>query len=497
MDTSHTSRRDVLLRLASMGALGAFAALRQRSALAQVPRDASLHAIKGKVIERGDADYELWRQSMVWHRSKPDRYPQIIVQAKSEQDVIEAVGYAARNKLKISVRSGGHNSNGPSLRDGGVVIDVSSMDEIRIDAKSRIAAIQPGVRSEHLMAVARAQGLSFPVPHCPSVGLSGFTMGGGIGWNYPQCGGVSTFSIMAAEIVTADGRRLLASPEQNADLYWAVRGAGPGFFGVVTRLFLQLYPLPGAIMASSYIFALDRLETVTSTLAKIRDEHDVRRVELIVLLMHHPEAPADASPEQSKICFFTAFAFEESEAQATAMLKPFADSALAEQCLVKMENQRFSYEELYERFFGLDDSAGKMARYAVDNVLTNEGGRTLHALAEHLRAAPGKDCHVLASFNMRLEQKADACFSWAADCFVGCYAIWDAAADDPVFFDWLARSLPMMDPFAVGHYVNEVEGRGHPERFRQCFSAANWARLQELRATHDPQGVFHHYLGHS
>ena len=347
------------------------------------------------------------------------------------------------------------------------------------------------------MAVARAQGLSFPVPHCPSVGLSGFTMGGGIGWNYPQCGGVSTFSIMAAEIVTADGRRLLASPEQNADLYWAVRGAGPGFFGVVTRLFLQLYPLPGAIMASSYIFALDRLETVTSTLAKIRDEHDVRRVELIVLLMHHPDAPADASPEQSKICFFTAFAFEETEAEATAMLKPFADSALAQQCLVKMENQRFSYEELYERFFG---STIPPARW-LDTRSTTCSPTKVAGRCTRWRTTcaprPERIAMCLRHSTWNSNRRRTPASRGLADCFVGCYAIWDAPADDPVFFDWLARSLPLMDPFAVGHYVNEVEGRGHPERFRQCFSEANWERLQQLRATYDPQGVFHHYLGHS
>lgn len=350
------------------------------------------------------------------------------------------------------------------------------------------------------MAAARARGLSFPVPHCPSVGLSGFTMGGGIGWNYPQCGGMATFSILAAEIVLADGRKVSASPTENSDLYWAVRGSGPGFFGVVTRLFLQLYPLAKSILASSYIFPLADLETVTTTLHAIRARHDVSRVEFIVLLMDHPEAPADAPAEHSKICFFSAFAFESEEAAARAALQPFADSTLAERCLVKMEYQPFAYEGLYGRFFGQGDPTGKMARYAVDNVLTNDGSKALHALADHLRDAPGRDCHVLASFNMHVLPRSDACFSWEADCFVGCYAIWDDAKDDPVFFDWLAKSLPLMDPFATGHYINEVEGRGqagHPERFRGCFSAANWDRLQELRAKWDPTGVFHHYLGHS
>jgi FAD/FMN-containing dehydrogenase len=502
MNNKTLSRRLVLKQLVSMSVLGALGPLRSLPLAAEVDRSVgkSIHGIQGKIIRRQDENYELWRQSMVWHQSKPNRYPDMIIQAQSDQDVIAAVKYAAENKLKVAIRSGGHNSNGPSLRNGGVLIDVSAMSDIKIDESTQIASIQPGVRSLQLVTEAREKGLSFPVPHCPSVGLSGFVMGGGIGWNYPQRGGMATFSIVGAKIVTADGKLVIASADQNPDLFWAVRGAGPGFFGVVTRLQLKLYPVPKAIMASSYIFPLDDLETVTTALDNIRKNNYVERVELITLLMHHPEVPADAPPEESKICFVTAFAFEDSEDGAKAVLEPFAQSALATKSMVKIENQVFSFESLYERYFSLEDSAGRMARYAVDNVLTNDGSKTLHALADHFRRAPSKDCHVLAAYGMNLEKKNDSCFSTVADCFVGCYSIWDGEENDDRNFRWLAQTLPLMDPFAEGHYVNEVEGRkgrGHPDRFRQCFSDANWKRLQQLRQKYDPNGVFHSYLGHT
>jgi len=497
MNKLRSSRRQTLKQLVGMTALGAINALRAPRALAAGGTACSpIPGVAGRTICRQDPDYEVWRQAMVWHMSKPKRYPDMIVQATSEKDVIAAVKYAAKNKLKIAVRSGGHNSNGSSLRDGGLLIDVSAMDAIRIDEARQIASIQPGVRSLDLVKAAREKGLSFPVPHCPSVGLGGFTLGGGIGWNWAQRGGMATFSIVGAEIVTADGRLLHASPKENPDLYWAVRGVGPGFFGVVTRLHLKLYPVPRAIMASSYIFPLAELETATSALDAIRKEHDVGRVELIMVLMHHPEAPADAPPEKSKICFFTAFVFEDSEQQARQALQPFAQSALATNCLVKMENQPFDFEGLYEHYFSLNDPAGRCARYAVDNVLTNQGSKTLAALAEHFREAPTRDCHVLAGFNLNTRTAPDSCFSWEVDCYVGCYAIWDDEQDDARNFAWLNQSLPLMDPFAEGHYINEVEGRGHPERFRQCFNDANWLRLQNLRQHYDPQGLFHHYLGY-
>lgn len=182
MNDKTLSRRLVLKQLASMSVLGALGPLRSLP-LAAAEVDGSLAksipGIQGKIIRRQDKNYELWRQSMVWHQSKPNRYPDMIIQVQSEQDVIAAVKYAAQNKLRVAIRSGGHNSNGPSLRNGGALIDVSAMSDIQIDESRQIASIQPGVRSLQLVTEAREKGLSFPVPHCPSVGLSGFVMGGG------------------------------------------------------------------------------------------------------------------------------------------------------------------------------------------------------------------------------------------------------------------------------------------------------------------------------
>lgn len=498
MTNNMFSRRLALKQLVSLSALGALGLMRAPSSIAGTnKRPAKLiPSVEGKVIGRKDSHYELWRQSMVWHASKPNRYPEMIVQAQSEADVIKAVKFAADNKLKVAIRSGGHNSTGSSLRDGSLLIDLSALDNLYIDTAAQVAYVEPGVRSLQLVTAARGKGLSFPVPHCASVGISGFVMGGGIGWNYAQRGGVATFSIVGAEIITAQGKRLLATADQNADLYWAVRGSGPGFFGVVTRLHLQLYPVPQAIMASSYIFSLDDLKAATEALDAIKaDKTIAERVEVIGLLMHNPEAPPEAPPEKSKIFFVTAFAFEDSVADAKAVLAPFAK--LSTQSLVAMENQSFTFEQLYDRFFSLEDPGGRMARYAVDNILTDKGSQTLLALADHFRQAPSRDSHVLASWGMKLERKDDACFSGLGDCFIGCYSIWDREEDDQRNYAWLRQTPTLMDPFADGHYVNEVDGQGNADRYRQCYSEGNWKRLQQLRKQYDPQGVFHSYLGHS
>ncbi|MES9815384.1 MAG: FAD-binding oxidoreductase [Candidatus Thiodiazotropha sp.] len=498
MTQARFSRRQVLKRLASLGAIGAMGSLRSFSLFANEQRGhptGALPGVKGRVVHRYDDDYEAVRQSIVWHKSKPGRYPDVIVQARSEQDVINAVKFAAKNNLKVTTRSGGHKSTGVSLRDGGLLVDVFSLNDIQIDVNRKMASVQSGVKSAHLISVANEQGLAFPVPHCPSVALGGFLMGGGFGWNYAHRGGMSCFSVEAAEIVTGEGKLLMASADQNSDLLWAVRGAGPGFFGVVTRFHLKLYPMPTSILVSSYIHSLDNLEKVTKSLDKIMKTRD-ERVEVITLLMHNPEAPSDAPPESSKICMVTAFAFGNSDQETRSLLEPFSKSDLARNTLAKVETNPYTFAELYGKFFSQNVAAGMRARYAVDNVITDDPGGTLRALAEHFKQSTSVHNHVLAAYGTKMKARDDACFSSIGDTFVGCYAIWEDEKEDEMHFQWLDKTLPLIDPFANGHYVNEVESRRHPERIAKCFSKENWRRLQALRHKYDPNGVFHDYLGH-
>ena len=261
----------------------------------------------------------------------------------------------------------------------------------------------------------------------------------------------------------------------------------------MTRFHLQAYPLPKAIRVSSYILPLEALSTMTGTLDQLSGKSDPK-LEILALLMHNPEAPADAPPEKSKICFLTAFAFGYSAEDSAAMLAPLAQSAIATQAIVKNENQPFTLMELFPKFFSTRDPGGYMGRYAAESALTDEPGKILHDLADHFRRAPSPICHVIASYGLNLEAREDACFSSIARHYVGCFAIWDDEKDDERGYRWLEQATTFMDPYAKGHYVNEVEAQRHPERIRLSYSPASWKRLQELRQKYDPQGVFHSYL---
>lgn len=218
-------------------------------------------AIEGPVTWRGDEHYEATRQRMVWNALKPNRYPEAIVEATSEADVVAGVDLARSRGLQVAVRAGGHSWVGSPLRDGTLLIDLSSARELAIDEAARSAVVQPAVTSSELAQALAARGLAFPVGHCPSVGISGFLLSGGLGWN-SGAWGPACMSLQAIDAVTADGELVHADEDQNAQLLWAARGAGPGFPGVVTRFHLALQPLPRAITTSTYIYGLAELEAV-------------------------------------------------------------------------------------------------------------------------------------------------------------------------------------------------------------------------------------------
>jgi hypothetical protein len=223
----------------------------------------SAHTIQGTVLRRDDADYEHARLDAVWNARKPDRYPDVIVIAAHENDVVEAVQLARAEGLNVSVRSGGHSWVGNGVREGGLLIDLSNLQDIELDVEQRIAAVRPAVKGPALNALLLEQDLFFPTGHAPTVGIGGFILGGGYGWN-SRYWGPACLSIKAIDVVLADGRLVHADDENHPDLLWAARGSGPGFFGVVTRFYLDVYPNSTKILRTVHTYPLELRDEVLS-----------------------------------------------------------------------------------------------------------------------------------------------------------------------------------------------------------------------------------------
>ena len=336
-------RRTFLKRIAGLFIVSIFSVFRLPYALAQTLSD-NLKNIKGRIINRGDSNYNLWRGAMIWYKFKPKRYPDIIIQAQSEQDVIDAVNYARTNGLKISVRSAGHNPAKAVLREGGMLLDISPLQKVEVDKTTQTAWIQPGIRSEELNKFTLEHDLVFPSAHTGLVGLGGYLLGGGNGWNMGELD-LATRSILAAEIILADGKKVIASPNDNEELHWAIRGVGPGFFGVVIRYKLQLYPVHPVTVLNHYVVPVNKLSAVVNVLDDVASKKD-KRLEMIAKVgRFFPREKPYA--ERDLVCELAIFAFADSDEDAKNIMMAVTRSQLGELSIMKRENIHLAHMQLF------------------------------------------------------------------------------------------------------------------------------------------------------
>jgi len=211
---------------------------------------------RGQVMTSTDADYEEGRRV---YNGMIDRRPSVIVRAVDVGDVMAAVDYARENGLDLSVRGGSHSVPGFGTCDDGVVIDLVRMRGVRVDAKQRTARVEGGATWGDFNHATYPFGLATTGGIISTTGIAGLTLGGGIGYLSRGCG-LSLDNLLSADVVTADGRILVASAEENEDLFWAIRGGG-GNFGVVTSFEYRLHPVKD-VVAGIFFYPIDRVRDV-------------------------------------------------------------------------------------------------------------------------------------------------------------------------------------------------------------------------------------------
>ena len=194
--------------------------------------------LRGEVIRPGDPAYDEARR--IWNATI-DKHPGIIARCSGVADVVDAVNFARENYLLVAVRGGGHNVGGRALCEGGMVIDLSRMKGIHVDAKNRTARVQAGATLGDVDRETHLYGLAVPAGVVSATGIAGLTLGGGVGWLVRKYG-LTCDNLLSCDIVTAEGKLLTASAEDNGDLFWALRGGG-GNFGVVTSFEYRLHPV--------------------------------------------------------------------------------------------------------------------------------------------------------------------------------------------------------------------------------------------------------------
>ena len=214
--------------------------------------------------------------------------PALVVQPISAGDVAAAVGFARDNGLLVSVKGGGHNIAGTAIAEGGLMLDMSRMRELTVDSEAKLAHVGPGCRLQDVDRATQAHGLATVLGFVSEVGVAGLTLGGGLGYLTRRFGW-TVDNLQEVEIVTADGQIRTASREENADLFWALRGGG-GNFGVVTRFTFRLHEVGPTVFGGLIAWPFERADEILREYRAITSESP-RELAVHLDLLHAPPAP--------------------------------------------------------------------------------------------------------------------------------------------------------------------------------------------------------------
>ncbi len=438
----------------------------------------------GEIFRRGEDGYERARCAAVWNARTPERFPEAIAIARSEQDAVRAVRWAAEHEMKIGVRSGGHSWAGNHVRDGGLLLDLSRLREVEVDAAALTATVQPGCPGNELDKSLAEHDLFFPAGHCVGVAVGGYLLQGGYGWN-GRVHGPACMSVEAIDLVTADGRLVQASERENADLLWAARGSGPGFFGVVTRFHVRLQPRPKVVANGLVLYGIDELEQVFRWAQELGPRVP-RNMELMLIVHRDEQGELEIA--------VTGPVLADSEEQARAALSLLSSCPAVERAKLREPYIPVALEDLYA---GVHAAYPDEHRYSADNMWTHAPvERLLPGLRRIAETMPEAPSHMLwMNWGPGSEPpppRPDMAYSVEDDTYIALYGVWQDAASDEANVVWATERMREMEHLASGIQLADENLGNRPARF---LSEAHMSRLDDLRAIHDPDGRFHPWMG--
>jgi len=422
--------------------------------------------LDGEVLTSGDPGYDEART--VWN-AMVDRRPELIVRCHSVRDVVAAIASARADGLQIGVRCGGHSVVGHAVPDGGMMIDLTPMGAVVVDAERRRAHVQGGALLGALDIAAQQHGLATTAGNVSHTGVGGLTLGGGMGWLARQHG-LSCDNVESFEVVTAAGEVLRASETENPELFWGLRGGG-GNFGIVTEFEFRLHPVGTQALVVEHDFPSDQGGSAL-------------------------RAWRDLSATAPRAATFTAFVlggvvtlgyvWVGDPEEGRALLPAFDSLGTATDTRV----MDMSYVELQQRDDTIDGHAFR--RYWKGHYFTGLPDDLIDAMLEG-SAAPGLvPAASLQAYGGAIADVPDdaTAFSQRGTAFEFVTAArWTDPAEDVERIAAARAYAATLDTYASGAYVNALNDEGLAG-VRRAYPADKLARLTALKDTYDPDNVF-------
>ena len=438
--------------------------------------------LRGEVIAPSDAGYDVARK--VWN-GVIDRRPVLIARCAGVADVMAAVRFAQSQGLPASVRGGGHNVAGSAMSDGGLTIDLSLMNGVRVDPVARTVRTEGGARLADLDWETQAFGLAVPAGLVSDTGVAGLTLGGGMGWMRRKYG-TSSENLVSVDIVMADGRLLTASEDENSDLFWALRGGGGGL-GVVTSFEFRAYPIGPQLFFCAVLYPLSKSREV---LRSFREYAEGAPDEMNVLGAFGTVPANEMFPE--------AIHGEKFLALAGPHLGPLEEAERALQPLRQLGTPLadFSgpmpYVEM-QKFWDEDYPTGR--RYYWKSLYLKElSDEAIDAVVGHAATCPSPlstiDVWLLGGAINRTYRET-AFTHRDAPYMIGLESNWDDPKDDKANIAWARSVWNDLQRFSTGGiYVNFPGFEEGGESHQRSAYGANWERLQDVKQRYDPTNLF-------
>jgi FAD/FMN-containing dehydrogenase len=438
----------------------------------------SLH---GKLIMPIDEGYNIGRK--VWN-GMIDRYPAMITYCDDADDVIKSMDFAHNHGLLVAVRSGGHNVAGNAVCDGGIVIDLSAMKRIEVNATSLVVRAQAGLNWGEFDSRTQTFGLATTGGIVSRTGIAGLTLGGGIGWLMRKFG-VTCDNLLSAEIITAGGQRINASAVENQDLFWGIRGGG-GNFGIVTEFEFRLHQV-GPVLAGTIYYSAARTREV---LRFYRDYINVIPDELTTMFayMAAPIIPSLNRLHRNRpvaaihVCYVGPIEAGEK------VLKPLRDFGPPLEDTVKI----MPYVELQSMF---DSGAPPgLQNFWKSSYLTSLSDEAIEIFAGYSESvtSPLSQVHLQhLEGAVRRVGENDMAFSHRdASCVLNIVSKWENPMESEEHIQWTRDFEVAMRPFSTGGvYVNFLGEEGE-DRVKAAYGSIKYSRLVALKNKFDPTNFF-------
>ena len=434
-------------------------------------------ALNGQVIAPDDAEYDKART--VFYGGF-DRRPAVIVRPADEADVSHVVSLARENDMELAVRSGGHSLAGHGVSDGGIVLDLSDMRALHIDAEGRTASAQAGLTAGEYTAAAGAYGLATGFGDTGSVGIGGLTLGGGVGYLTRKYG-LTIDSLLAADIVTADGRLLHVDAETHPDLFWAIRGGG-GNFGVVTRFQFRLHKVNTIVGGMLVLPATP--DVISSFVAEAEAAPD--ELSTIANVMTAPPLPFLPAEYRGKLITMAMLVYAGDAEAGQRAIAPFRALATPIADMIRPMH----YPEIYppeEGGYHPMAVARSMFADAVDRGMAEKIIDHLHASTAQMAVT---QIRVLGGAMARVPAEATAFAHRGRRIMMNVAAMYGHPDEVAVHEDWAMGLAAALCPGEGGVYVNFLGDEGEA-RVRGAYPGATWDRLAAIKARYDPTNLFH------